>query len=116
LPQKLHTFVGEKGIKLSGGERQRIAIARAIIKDSPILLFDEATSALDNQNEQFINAAMLDLAKDKTVITVAHKLSSVINSNRIIFIKDGEIAEMGSHFELMAREGFYKKMYEAELV
>ncbi len=114
LPQKLHTFVGEKGIKLSGGERQRIAIARAIIKDSPILLFDEATSALDNQNEQFINSAMLDLAKDKTVITIAHKLSSVINANRIIFIKDGEIAEMGNHSELMAQGGFYKKMYEAE--
>jgi ATP-binding cassette subfamily B protein len=114
LPQKLHTFVGEKGIKLSGGERQRIAIARAIIKDSPIWLFDEATSALDNQNEQFVNAAMLDLAKDKTVITVAHKLSSVINSNRIIFVKDGEIVEMGTHNELMAQGGFYKKMYEIE--
>jgi len=114
LPQKLHTFVGEKGIKLSGGERQRIAIARAIIKDSPIWLFDEATSALDNQNEQFINAAMLYLARDKTVITVAHKLSSVINSTRIIFLKDGEIAEMGSHNELMAKDGFYRKMYEAE--
>ena len=114
LPQKLHTFVGEKGIKLSGGERQRIAIARAIIKDSPIWLFDEATSALDNQNEQFINASMLSLAVDKTVITVAHKLSSVINSTRIIFIKDGEIVEIGSHFELMAKDGFYRKMYEVE--
>lgn len=114
LPQKLHTFVGEKGIKLSGGERQRIAIARAIIKDSEILLLDEATSALDNQNEQFINAAILDLAKDKTVITVAHKLSSIINSNRIIFVKDGAVAEIGSHQELISKNGFYKKMYEAE--
>jgi ATP-binding cassette subfamily B protein len=116
LPQKLHTFVGEKGIKLSGGERQRIAIARAIIKDSPILLFDEATSALDNQNEQIINAAMLDLAKNKTVITVAHKLSSVINCDRIIFIKDGEIVESGSHAQLIEKGGFYKKMYEAEVI
>ena len=116
LPQKLQTFVGEKGIKLSGGERQRIAIARAIIKDSPILLLDEATAALDNQNEQFINQAIFELAQNKTVITVAHKLSSIINSNRIIFIRDGIIAEMGSHSELISRNGFYKKMYEAELL
>jgi len=116
LPQKMHTFVGEKGIQLSGGERQRIAIARAIIKDSPVLLLDEATSALDNQNEQSINRAILGLAKNKSVITVAHKLSSIINSDRIIFIKDGEIAEMGSHKELNAWDGFYKKMYEAEVM
>lgn len=115
LPEKLHSFVGEKGIKLSGGERQRIAIARAIIKDSPILLLDEATSALDNQNEKTIVSAIADLAKDKTVITVAHKLSSVISADRIIFIKDGEIAETGSHQELIAANGLYKKMYEAEL-
>ncbi len=115
LPQKMHTFVGEKGIKLSGGERQRIAVARAIIKDSPILLLDEATSSLDNQNEQFINQAILDLAKDKTVITIAHKLSSIINMERIIFIKDGEIVEMGSHQQLIVKNGFYKKMYEAEM-
>ncbi len=116
LPQKLHSFVGEKGIKLSGGERQRIAIARAIIKDSPILLLDEATSALDNQNEQSINDAISNFAKNKTMITVAHKLSSIINADRIIFIKDGKIAEMGSHQELIARDAFYKKMYETELM
>lgn len=116
LPQKLHTFVGEKGIKLSGGERQRIAVARAIIKNSPILLLDEATASLDNQNERFINRAILDLAKDKTVITVAHKLSSIVSMDRIIFIKDGEIAEIGSHQNLITRNGFYKKMYEAELI
>lgn len=115
LPQKLHTFVGEKGIKLSGGERQRIAIARAIIKDSAVLLLDEATSALDNQNEQMINHAIFVLAQNKTVITVAHKLSSIIKSDRIIFVKDGEIAEMGSHQELISWDGFYRKMYEAEL-
>lgn len=116
LPQKMHNFVGEKGIKLSGGERQRIAIARAIIKDSPILLLDEATSALDNQNERIISHAIAGLAKDKTVITIAHKLATVISSDRIIFIKDGEIAEIGSHQELIAWGGFYKKMYEAEML
>lgn len=115
LPQKLHTFVGEKGIKLSGGERQRIAFARALIKDSPILLLDEATAALDNQNEESINKTILDLAHDKTVITIAHRLSSIINSDHIIFLSNGEIAEMGTHQELLAADRLYKKMYEEKL-
>jgi ATP-binding cassette subfamily B protein len=114
LPQKMHTLVGEKGVKLSGGERQRIALARAIIKDSPIFLLDEATSALDNRNEQSVMRSIADLAKNKTVITVSHKLSSVINADRIVFLHEGKIAEIGSHQELMAQNGFYKKMYEAE--
>lgn len=114
LPQKMHNFVGEKGIKLSGGERQRIAIARAIIKDSPILLLDEATSALDNESSKNIARAIDELAQNKTVITIAHKLSSVIAADRIIFIKGGKIAEIGSHQELISANGFYKKMYEVE--
>ncbi len=114
LPQKMHSFVGEKGVKLSGGERQRIAFARAIIKDSPIMLLDEATSALDNQNEKTIVRAINNLAQDKTVITIAHRLSSIVNCNRAIFIKDGNIVEMGSHKELIEQDGFYKKMYEVE--
>lgn len=114
LPQKLDNFVGEKGIKLSGGERQRIAIARAILKDSPILLLDEATSALDNQNEKIIANTINNLAQEKTTITIAHRLSAIINADRIIFVKDGKIAESGSHQELMALNGLYKKMYDAE--
>jgi ATP-binding cassette, subfamily B, bacterial len=114
LPQKMHSFVGEKGIKLSGGERQRIAIARAIVKNSPILLLDEATSALDNENSKNIAREITNLAANKTVITIAHKLSSVIAAERIIFIKDGQIAEIGSHHELLALNGLYKKMYELE--
>lgn len=114
LPDGIDSFAGQKGIKLSGGERQRIAIARAIIKDSPVFLLDEATSALDNNNEQAIMKIIDQLARYKTVISVAHKLSSIINSDRIIFIKDGKIVEIGSHHELMAREGLYKKMYEME--
>lgn len=114
MPQKLLSFVGEKGIKLSGGEKQRIAIARAIVKDSPILLLDEATSALDNYNAYIIEQAIAILAKDKTVITVAHKLSSISSSDRIVFIKGGEIAEIGTHYDLMAKHGLYAKMYEAE--
>lgn len=115
LPKGIDSFVGEKGIKLSGGERQRIAIARAIIKDSPILLLDEATSALDNQNENYINRAMLDFAHGKTIITIAHKLSSIINCDKIIFIKDAQIVESGNHQELMALQGNYQKMYETEI-
>ncbi len=116
LPQGLDSIVGERGVKLSGGERQRISIARAIIKDSPVLLLDEATSALDNKSEQTIINAINNLAADKTVITVAHKLSAVIAADKIIFIKDGEIAEIGTHRELMAWGGLYKKMYEVEAV
>ena len=116
LPLGVNSFVGEKGIKLSGGERQRIAIARAIIKDSPILLLDEATSALDNQNEKYINQAMFNFARDKTIITVAHKLSSIIKAEKIIFVKDGKIVESGTHQELVSKNGFYQKMYEAEII
>jgi ATP-binding cassette, subfamily B, bacterial len=116
LPLGVNSFVGEKGIKLSGGERQRIAIARAIIKDSPILLLDEATSALDNQNEKYINQAMFNFARDKTIITVAHKLSSIIKAEKIIFVKDGQIVESGTHQELVLKNGFYQKMYEAEII
>jgi ATP-binding cassette subfamily B protein len=112
LPQGLDTSVGEKGIKLSGGERQRISLARAILKDAPVLLLDEATSALDNQNEQVVNRILQNLPGDKTVITIAHKLSSVIDANQIIFLHDGKIVETGSHQELMVLNGFYKKMYE----
>ena len=111
----IDSFVGEKGIKLSGGERQRLAFARAIIKDSPILLLDEATSALDNENEQFLQKSLLNYANEKTVITIAHKLSSIINVDKIIFVKDGRIVEVGSHLELINSNGFYQKMYEMEL-
>lgn len=114
LPQKIHSLVGEKGIKLSGGEKQRISIARAIIKDSPVLLLDEATSALDIQNEQIVNHAIAELARDKTVITITHKFSSLNNCDYIVFIKDGEIVEIGSHQQLIATDGFYKKIYETD--
>lgn len=112
----LDTFVGEKGIKLSAGERQRIAIARAILKDSPVLLLDEATSSLDNENESFINNAIDKLAKNKAVITIAHKLSTVVHSDKIVYIKDGKIVEIGSHNQLIKKKGLYYKMYQVELL
>ena len=95
---------------------QGASMPSAIIKDSPILLLDEATSALDNHNEKNITNAIANLAKEKTVITIAHKLSSVAASDRIIFVKNGEIAEIGSHQNLVAGDGFYKKMYEVEML
>ncbi|MFT6077403.1 MAG: ATP-binding cassette subfamily B protein [Myxococcota bacterium] len=112
LPDGVHSFVGEKGVKLSGGERQRIAIARAIVKSSPILLFDEATSALDNDNEALIAGSLKKLAQDKTVITIAHKRSSIVNSDRIIFVKNGKIIETGTHQDLIHAGGAYQKMYD----
>ncbi len=115
LPLKLDNFVGEKGVKLSGGERQRIAIARALIKNSPILLLDEATSALDNQNEKIISDLIEDLAPEKTVITVAHRLSSIIRCDKIVFVDQGKILEVGSHEELIKKGGFYQKMYESQI-
>lgn len=114
FPDGIHSFVGEKGVKLSGGERQRIAIARAMIEDSPILLLDEATSALDNENDYLISNYIKRIAKDKTVISVAHKLSSIIDSDRIIFMKDGTIAEIGTHMDLINKGGLYKKMYDTK--
>lgn len=114
MPQKLDTFVGEKGIKLSGGERQRIAFARALIKDSPILLLDEATSALDNQNEFLVNQQLFNEGREKTVITIAHRLSSVMGAEKIIFLESGKVKELGTHNELMRLNGSYRKMYEIE--
>lgn len=112
FPEGIHSFVGEKGVKLSGGERQRIAIARAIVENAPILLLDEATSALDNENDFLISTYLKKIAEHKTVINVAHKLSSIIDSDRIIFIKDGSVAEVGTHKELIEKGGAYKKIYD----
>jgi ATP-binding cassette subfamily B protein len=112
LPQKLDSFVGEKGTKLSGGERQRIAIARALIKNAEILILDEATSALDLENERIINSWLDDFAKEKTIITIAHRLSSIINAQRIIVMQEGKIAQEGAHQDLIKINGIYKNLYQ----
>ncbi len=110
LPEGYDTVVKERGSRLSGGQRQRIAIARALLKDPPVLIFDEATSALDTESESAIRDALRTLLKGRTSIIVAHRLSTVANADRIVVLRDGKIAEMGSHAELVARGGPYTRM------
>ena len=112
LPKGIDSIVGEKGVKLSGGEKQRIAIARAILKNSPILLFDEATSALDNDNEKNITSLIKEIAQDKTAIIIAHKLSTIIDADNIYFLENGVVAESGTHQELMKMNGSYARIYK----
>lgn len=115
LPDKYNSIVGERGILLSGGEKQRISIARAILKDAPVLLLDEPTSAVDVATEHLIQEAIDNLSKNKTCITIAHRLSTVENVDRIMVLKDGRIAERGSHRELIASKGIYFDMYGKEV-
>ena len=111
LPQGLDTIVGERGVKLSGGQRQRIAIARAIVKNAPILILDEATSALDSESEKLIQQALEKLMKNRTSIVVAHRLSTIAKLDRIIVLDAGTIVEDGSHAELLKEDGIYNKLW-----
>lgn len=115
LKEGLDTFIGERGILLSGGQKQRIAIARAFIKNAPVIILDEATSALDNKSEATVQKAIDNLMKDRTVFVIAHRLSTVRNANKIVVINQGEIVEMGTHDELVNTEnGQYKALYDAQ--
>jgi len=111
LPNGFETLVGERGVKLSGGQRQRIAIARAILKDAPLLVLDEATSALDSESEKLIQEALQRLMKDRTSIVIAHRLSTISKLDRIIVIEDGTIVEDGSHDSLLSQKGTYAKLW-----
>ena len=109
LPEGYHTIVGEGGASLSGGERQRISIARAILKDAPIIILDEATASVDPENEQELQVAIAELTKDKTIIMIAHRLSTVRNADQIIVLNKGEIVQYGTHNELMKQQGLYSR-------
>jgi ATP-binding cassette, subfamily B, heavy metal transporter len=111
LPDGYDSAVGERGLKLSGGEKQRVAIARAILKAPPILIFDEATSALDSTTERAIQAQLDAIAQGRTTLTVAHRLSTVVNADQILVLVGGEIAEAGTHTELLAKAGEYARMW-----
>tara|TARA_B100000315_G_scaffold178475_1_gene167133 strand:- start:1628 stop:3457 length:1830 start_codon:yes stop_codon:yes gene_type:complete len=114
LPEGIDTVIGEKGVKLSGGQRQRLAIARAIMKNPPILILDEATSALDTESERLVQQALETLMADRTVLVIAHRLSTVTNADKIIVLDKGEIKEMGTHNELMEKEEYYSNLYNIQ--
>ena len=114
LPSGYDTVIGERGFRLSGGERQRLAIARALLKNAPILILDEATSALDSESEALVQSALHNLMAGRTVFVIAHRLSTVRRADRIVVIESGSIADIGTHEELMSRLGTYRRLYELQ--
>jgi subfamily B ATP-binding cassette protein MsbA len=114
LPEGLDTIIGENGTRLSGGQRQRLAIARALLKNAPLLILDEATSALDTQSERLVQAALENLMQNRTTIVIAHRLSTIENADRIVVMHQGRLAEQGRHDELLAKGGLYAKLYSLQ--
>ena len=113
LPQGYDTVVGEGGSALSGGERQRVSIARALLKDAPIVILDEATASMDPENERLVQLALTELTRDKTVVVIAHRLPTVEQADQILVMDQGRIVQRGTHRELLEREGLYRDFVEA---
>jgi len=114
MPQGLPTLIGENGVRLSGGQRQRLAIARALLKNAPVLILDEATSALDTESERVVQAALETLMQGRTTLIIAHRLSTIEKADRIVVLQRGTIVEVGSHAELLARDGRYAYLYKIQ--
>jgi subfamily B ATP-binding cassette protein MsbA len=114
LPQGLDTLIGEQGMRLSGGERQRLAIARALLKDPPILILDEATSSLDSESEREVQQALDRLIAGRTTLVIAHRLSTVRGADRILVLDGGRIVETGTHASLLRQDGLYRRLYEMQ--
>ena len=115
LPQGYDTVIGERGTKLSGGERQRIAIARALVRNAPIILLDEATASLDSESERLVQDAMAHLCKDRTTMVIAHRLNTIVHADRILVVENGVIAESGRHDELLRKGGRYAAFYRLQV-
>jgi subfamily B ATP-binding cassette protein MsbA len=114
LPKGLDTNIGDSGNKLSGGQKQRLAIARAVLKNPPIMILDEATSALDTESEKLVQEALENMMKNRTSVVIAHRLSTIQSANQIIVMQDGEIVEQGKHQELMSKKGMYRKLVDMQ--
>jgi subfamily B ATP-binding cassette protein MsbA len=114
LPRGYDTVIGESGLRLSGGQRQRLAIARALLKNAPILILDEATSQLDSESEALVQKALYNLMQGRTTLVIAHRLSTVMKADRIVVMEAGRIVEAGSHRELLDLDGTYKRLYDLQ--
>ena len=115
LPNKFDTIIGENGVRLSGGQKQRLSIARAMLKNSPIILLDEATSSLDAISEQIVQEAITNLTKNKTTIVIAHRLSTIHSANKIYVLRDGNVVPSGNHKDLINNSEIYKSLYQKQL-
>ena len=114
LPGGYDTTIGDRGVRLSGGQRQRLCVARALLKDAPILILDEATSALDTESEAMVQKALVNLMKNRTTLVIAHRLSTIMHADRIIVLDQGQVVETGTHQELLEQNGFYRNLYDMQ--